>query len=152
MGNPSSLRFFSQAFGAAVHFDDRTYAITISTGTARTYVLGYYYSYSYEDFCQNYRSLSGVAAVIFAVRHSEYLQLEPDEVVRAAGGPIAVVDCFGILDDTRITRYLELGCEVKALGRGHIKRLKEAVDRPIWIKANAGLPEVVGGRTVYELV
>ncbi len=57
-------------------------------------------------------SLSGVAAVIFAVRHSEYLQLEPDEVVRAAGGPIAVVDCFGILDDTRITRYLELGCEV----------------------------------------
>ena len=72
-------------------------------------------------------SLSGVAAVILAVRHSEYLQLDPEEVVRAAGGPIAVVDCFGILDDARITRYLELGCEVKALGRGHIKRLKEAL-------------------------
>ncbi|MBN8458954.1 MAG: GDP-mannose dehydrogenase [Verrucomicrobia bacterium] len=72
-------------------------------------------------------SLSGVAAVILAVRHSEYLQLDPEEVVRAAGGPIAVIDCFGILDDARITRYLEFGCEVKALGRGHIKRLKEAV-------------------------
>lgn len=29
------------------------------------------------------------------------------------------------------------------------KRLKEAAACPIWIKANAGLPEVVGGRTVY---
>jgi hypothetical protein len=31
----------------------------------------------------------------------------------------------GLLDDTKIRRYLELGCEVKGLGRGHIKRLKE---------------------------
>ncbi len=30
-------------------------------------------------------SLAGVAAVILAVRHSEYLELDPDEVVRAAG-------------------------------------------------------------------
>ncbi len=29
------------------------------------------------------------------------------------------------------------------------KRLHAATDRPIWIKANAGLPEVVDGRTVY---
>jgi len=32
-----------------------------------------------------------------------------------AGGTIAVIDAFGILDDTRIRRYFELGCEVKAL-------------------------------------
>jgi UDP-N-acetyl-D-mannosaminuronate dehydrogenase len=72
-------------------------------------------------------SLAGVAAVILAVRHSEYLELDPDEVVRAAGGAIAVVDCFGILDDDRIARYLELGCDVKGLGRGHIKRIKESL-------------------------
>jgi len=30
------------------------------------------------------------------------------------------------------------------------RRLKAATDRPIWIKANAGLPEVVDGRTVYR--
>jgi 5-methyltetrahydrofolate--homocysteine methyltransferase len=30
------------------------------------------------------------------------------------------------------------------------RRLRAAVDRPIWIKANAGLPENVGGKTVYR--
>ncbi len=29
------------------------------------------------------------------------------------------------------------------------RRLRAATDRPIWIKANAGLPKVVDGRTVY---
>ena len=36
---------------------------------------------------------------------------------------------FGILDDEKIRRYFELGCEVKALGRGHIQRIKEEVRR-----------------------
>jgi UDP-N-acetyl-D-glucosamine dehydrogenase len=66
-------------------------------------------------------------AVIFAVRHKHYLSLDPDEVVKDAGGPIAVIDCFGILDDERIKRYFELGCEVKGLGRGHVKRIKDQV-------------------------
>ena len=44
-----------------------------------------------------------------------------------AGGPLAVIDCFGILSDDAIRRYFELGCEVKALGRGHIQRIKERV-------------------------
>jgi len=61
------------------------------------------------------------------VRHAPYLKLKPDDVVRWAGGPIAVVDCFGILEDKDIRRYFELGCEVKALGRGHIQRIKEEV-------------------------
>ncbi|NLS93210.1 MAG: methionine synthase [Planctomycetaceae bacterium] len=29
------------------------------------------------------------------------------------------------------------------------RRLREATDRPLWIKANAGLPKVVAGETVY---
>jgi len=39
----------------------------------------------------------------------------------------AVVDCFGMLDDLQIRRYFELDCEVKARGRGHIKRIKDQV-------------------------
>jgi nucleotide sugar dehydrogenase len=72
-------------------------------------------------------ALSGVEALILAVRHAPYLKLNPDEVVEWAGGPIAVVDCFGVLQDKDIRRYFELGCEVKALGRGHIQRIKEEV-------------------------
>lgn len=73
------------------------------------------------------RALSGADAVIFAVRHKHYLDLDPDEVVRASGGPMAVIDSFGILDDAKIKRYFELGCEVKGLGRGHVKRIKDQV-------------------------
>ena len=73
------------------------------------------------------KALNGIDAIIFAVRHQAYLSLDPDEVVKNAGGPIAVIDCFGILDDDRIRRYFELGCEVKGLGRGHVKRIKDQV-------------------------
>lgn len=72
-------------------------------------------------------SLAGIDALVFAVRHKQYLSLDPDEIVAIAGGPIAVIDCFGVLDDGSILRYLRLGCEVKGLGRGHIRRLKQGV-------------------------
>jgi hypothetical protein len=48
-------------------------------------------------------------------------------MVQSTGGPIAVIDCFGILDDEKIKRYFELGCEVKGLGRGHVRRIKDHV-------------------------
>ena len=66
-------------------------------------------------------------AVVLAVRHKEYLKIKPDDIVKMAGGPLAVVDCFGILDDRNIERLFQLGCEVKGLGRGHIQRIKERV-------------------------
>jgi cellobiose-specific phosphotransferase system component IIB len=72
-------------------------------------------------------ALKGVDAVILAVPHSQYLKLEPGKIVEWAGKPIAVIDCFGILDDARIRKYFELGCEVKGLGRGHIQRIKDEV-------------------------
>jgi nucleotide sugar dehydrogenase len=74
-------------------------------------------------------ALAGVQAIILAVPHAPYLELDPDEIVEWAGGPLAVIDCFGILDDRKIRRYFELGCEVKGLGRGHIQRIKEEVKR-----------------------
>ena len=71
-------------------------------------------------------ALEGVDAVVLAVRHQAYLSLDPDRVVKMTGRPVAVVDCFGILDDAQIRRYFELGCEVKGLGRGHVKRIKDS--------------------------
>ena len=68
-------------------------------------------------------------AVIFAVRHQEYLELDPEEVVAMIGRPAAIVDCFGVLDDQKIRRYFELDCEVKGLGRGHVKRIKDEVQQ-----------------------
>ncbi len=72
-------------------------------------------------------ALKGADAVIFAVRHSHYLGLKPDDVVGSIGKSAAIIDCFGILDDAAIKRYFELGCEVKGLGRGHVNRIKKLV-------------------------
>ena len=72
-------------------------------------------------------ALEGVDAVVFAVRHDDYMQLTPDEVIEMTGRPVVVIDCFAMLDDQQIKRYFELGCEVKGLGRGHVKRIKDEV-------------------------
>jgi UDP-N-acetyl-D-glucosamine dehydrogenase len=72
-------------------------------------------------------ALKNCDAVIFAVRHEQYLKLKPEDVVRQIGKPAAIIDCFGILDDAAIKRYFELGCEVKGLGRGQVNRIKKAV-------------------------
>jgi len=77
---------------------------------------------------QNLNSaLLDAEAVIFAVPHEAYLDLDPDEVVKTIGHPAAIIDCFGILTDENIRRYFQLGCEVKGLGRGHIQRIKDEV-------------------------
>jgi UDP-N-acetyl-D-mannosaminuronate dehydrogenase len=71
------------------------------------------------------KALRGAEAVILAVPHAAYLNLDPDRVVKTIGQPAAIIDCFGILTDDKIRRYFQLGCEVKGLGRGHIQRIKE---------------------------
>jgi len=76
-----------------------------------------------------WEAMRGVDAIVFAVRHRQYLGLDPEAVVRAVGQPCAIIDCFCILDDAEIRRYLELGCEVKGMGRGHIQRIKDQVRR-----------------------
>jgi len=74
-------------------------------------------------------AMAVVKVIIPAARHSAYLDLNPDAVSSAVGKPFAIIDCFLILNDQRICRYLELGCEVKGLGRGLIKRIKESIRR-----------------------
>jgi len=72
-------------------------------------------------------TLKDADAVVLAVRHEMYLNLTPDEIYEMTGSPAAIIDCFGILDDDKIRRFFELGCEVKGLGRGHMKRIKDEV-------------------------
>lgn len=73
--------------------------------------------------------LPGAEALILAVPHKDYLTLSPIDIVKWAGKPLAIVDCFGILSDDNIREYFRLGCEVKALGRGHVQRLKKEIHK-----------------------
>ena len=73
------------------------------------------------------KALVNAEAVIFAVPHKAYQNLDPDKVVKTIGHPAAIIDCFGILTDDNIRRYFQLGCEVKGLGRGHIQRIKDEI-------------------------
>jgi nucleotide sugar dehydrogenase len=75
------------------------------------------------------KTLHKADAVVLAVRHEAYLHLIPDHIIEMTGRPTAVVDCFGILNDVKIRRFFELGCEVKGLGRGHVKRIKDEVQQ-----------------------
>jgi UDP-N-acetyl-D-glucosamine dehydrogenase len=72
-------------------------------------------------------TLHGAEALVLAVPHKEYMNLDPEKIVEWAGKPLAIIDCFGILSDDTIRQYFRLGCEVKALGRGHVARLKKEV-------------------------
>ena len=73
------------------------------------------------------KALQGADAVVLAVRHKQYLELRPETLLEMTSRPVAVIDCFGLLNDKDIRCYFELGCEVKGLGRGHIQRIKEQV-------------------------
>jgi len=72
-------------------------------------------------------AMKGVEAIILAVPHKQYLNLEPAKIVEWAGAPVAIIDCYGILSDEQIQTYFGLGCEVNGLGRGQIQRIKEQV-------------------------
>ncbi len=72
-------------------------------------------------------TVRGADAVVFAVRHEPYLNLCADDLVEMTGKPVAIIDSFGVLSDADITRYFQLGCEVKGLGRGNVKRIKDRV-------------------------
>jgi UDP-N-acetyl-D-glucosamine dehydrogenase len=75
------------------------------------------------------KAFKNADAIILAVPHEAYLNLDPAEVVKTIGQPAAIIDCFGILTDDIIRHYFQLGCEVKGLGRGHIQRIKDEIRR-----------------------
>jgi len=75
------------------------------------------------------KAMKNADALVFAVRHAAYRDLNPDDVIKAVGNPCAIIDCFCLLDDAKIKRYIELGCEVKGMGRGHIAHIKKSTEK-----------------------
>ena len=71
-------------------------------------------------------AISGVDAIILAVPHIDYLDISPSEIVNLNGSPMAIIDCFCILDDSQIRDFYKLGCEVRGLGRGHVERIRDS--------------------------
>ena len=67
--------------------------------------------------------LPGANVVIFAVGHSEYKEIEPEELLKRCGTKPLIIDCSNFLSDETIKQYLDLGCKVKGIGKGHIKNL-----------------------------
>jgi nucleotide sugar dehydrogenase len=70
-------------------------------------------------------SLKGADALVFAVGHKEYLELDPAEVVKATGKTPAIIDTQNLIGDERIKEYLGLGCQVRGVGKGHISQLRK---------------------------
>lgn len=60
-------------------------------------------------------------AVVFAIPHAEFQSIEPESLVRHAGGPIPIVDAQRVISDANIGHYQRLGCELRAVGRGNIR-------------------------------
>jgi len=81
-----------------------------------------------------------VASLVFdsgPARDRTMMGVTPEQAaaaVVAAGADVVGANCGNGID-----RYIAI-----------CRRLRAATDRPIWIKPNAGLPELVGGRPVYR--
>ena len=70
-------------------------------------------------------ALSDADVVIFAVGHKEYRDYDPAEVVKLSGKKPLIIDCSNFLTDKKISQYLQSGCKVKGVGKGHIKLLSK---------------------------
>ncbi len=83
----------------------------------------------------------GFPTVVFDVVEEPIRDLEKGGA-KAAAGPSEVgagADVIGANCGQGIDGYI-----------GIAKRLSSATDLPIWIKANAGIPKVVGGEVIYD--
>ncbi len=75
------------------------------------------------------KTLYDAEIVVFAVGHKPYKALAPEEVVQMCGRKPLIVDCSNFLTDEKILKYLELGCNVIGVGKGHITQLKKNVNK-----------------------
>ncbi|MBW6516410.1 MAG: nucleotide sugar dehydrogenase [Candidatus Cloacimonetes bacterium] len=66
------------------------------------------------------KALREADVIIFAVGHNEYIEYNPTEIVKLSGKKPLIIDCSNFLTDKKIGQYLQLGCKVKGVGKGHI--------------------------------
>ncbi len=71
-----------------------------------------------DVFCgQNYQDFD---ILVLAVRHKEYLELDPNKFSQSLKPQSLIVDTFNILDDAKITVLKERGHKVIGIGKGHL--------------------------------
>jgi UDP-N-acetyl-D-glucosamine dehydrogenase len=68
---------------------------------------------------------NGFDVVVFAVKHSSYLNLDMNKFSQGLKPNCLVVDTFDIFNDDKIKCLLGAGLRVIGIGKGHIKELKE---------------------------
>jgi len=68
-------------------------------------------------------ALPGSQVVVFAVGHSIYKNLEPEELLRLCGTQPLIIDCSDFLEDEKARRYQRAGCTVRGVGKGHLSTI-----------------------------
>ncbi len=61
--------------------------------------------------------------IVFAVKHNEYLNIQPEDIVIVSNPEPIIIDSWNLISDDKIKRYLSLGCKVIGVGKGHISLL-----------------------------
>jgi len=69
----------------------------------------------------------GLGRILLAVHLDDYPSIDPDEGSLMTRHSVALIDCFGILNDKKIKRYFCLCCDVKGLRRVQVKRFDDGV-------------------------
>ena len=78
---------------------------------------------SYDIGKNPYETTKDADVIVFAVGHSQYKNIEPEELVGNLEKKPLIIDCSNFLSDEKIKKYKQLGCIVKGVGKGHIKNL-----------------------------
>jgi len=69
------------------------------------------------------KAVEDTDVIVFAVGHSEYRNIQPEQLVKNFEKKPLIIDCSNFLSDEKIKQYKNLGCKVKAVGKGHINTL-----------------------------
>ena len=70
-----------------------------------------------------FSSFSMMDVIVFAVKHEDYFNLEPEKVLKISKNSPVIIDTWNLINDNKIKRYLSLGCKVFGVGKGHISSL-----------------------------
>ena len=124
-----------------------------------------------EAFTEQARAMAAAGAdgiVVETMSELEEAQIAV-AAARATGLPVAACLVFdsgkdkdrtmmGLTPEKAAAALAEAGADIVGANCGQgiagyvavCKRLRQGTDRPIWIKANAGLPEVIDGKVTYK--
>jgi len=71
------------------------------------------------DLTNDLDDLRDADALVFAVPHRVYQELEADDLLRIVGSRPAIVDAQNILSDSKASHLHAAGCRIVGVGKGH---------------------------------